>query len=163
MSATNPHSNQRQRERPQQTQTQTHTHAQTGSSTQTGTEAPAPAAPAILRLRGAHPPSDHRVQWAESVVDNEGLGRKRSKGKISPIAIIRKVKSNVYRDSLLHIPRAAPSRRVLRRVVFGRRLILIFVGLGLGCRLGRRERAGRPAGASDGGPAAPAAQPKPQP
>lgn len=80
MSGPNPLSNQRQRDRPQGAQTQTQTEAPTGSGTQTGTEAPAPAAPAILRLRGAHPPSDHRVQWAESVVDNEGLGRKRSKG-----------------------------------------------------------------------------------
>ena len=79
MSAQNP---QRQRDRPQGTQTQVQTEAPTGSGTQTGTESPAPAAPAILRLRGAYPASDHRVQWAESVVDNEGLGRKRSKGKI---------------------------------------------------------------------------------
>lgn len=96
MSGRQPLSNQRQRERPQGTQTQVQTvvEAPTGSGTQTGTEAPAPAAPAILRLRGAHPPSDHRVQWAESVIDNEGLGRKRSKGKYplayaSPSTIVK--------------------------------------------------------------------------
>ncbi|ROT43398.1 hypothetical protein SODALDRAFT_327598 [Sodiomyces alkalinus F11] len=35
--------------------------------------------PPTLRLRGAHTPSQRTVQWAEDVVDNEGLGRKRSK------------------------------------------------------------------------------------
>ncbi|KAK6083589.1 protein phosphatase inhibitor [Seiridium cupressi] len=56
----------------------------TGSQTQTttGTQSaeipPAPTQP-ILRLRGAHTSSGPRVQWAETVVDNEGLGRKSSK------------------------------------------------------------------------------------
>ncbi len=62
------------------TQVQTRVEAPSGSATQTRTTAPALSAPAILRLRGAHPPSAHRVQWAEDVVDNEGLGRKSSKG-----------------------------------------------------------------------------------
>jgi protein phosphatase 1 regulatory subunit 11 len=39
----------------------------------------APAQAPILRLRGAHTSSGPRVQWAETVVDNEGLGRKSSK------------------------------------------------------------------------------------
>lgn len=34
---------------------------------------------AILRLRGAQR-NDRTVQWAENVVDNEGLNRKKSKG-----------------------------------------------------------------------------------
>ncbi|KAI1333975.1 phosphatase inhibitor-domain-containing protein [Xylariaceae sp. FL0016] len=50
-----------------------------GSSTQTESTAPSAPAPAILRLRGAHPPAQNRVQWAENVVDNEGMGRKSSK------------------------------------------------------------------------------------
>lgn len=33
-----------------------------------------------LRLRGAHTTSQRTVQWANDVVDNEGLGRKKSKG-----------------------------------------------------------------------------------
>ncbi|KAL2759550.1 hypothetical protein ACRALDRAFT_1074200 [Sodiomyces alcalophilus JCM 7366] len=32
-----------------------------------------------LRLRGAHTASQRTVQWADGVVDNEGLGRKKSK------------------------------------------------------------------------------------
>ena len=44
----------------------------------TETQTPAPPVP-ILRLRGAHA-SRRRVQWTEDVVDNEGLGRKSSKG-----------------------------------------------------------------------------------
>ncbi|CAM1503874.1 Fc.00g014650.m01.CDS01 [Cosmosporella sp. VM-42] len=35
--------------------------------------------PRILRLRGHHTSTGRSVQWAEDVVDNEGLGRKSSK------------------------------------------------------------------------------------
>lgn len=45
-------------------------------------------APAILRLTGGRAPSTHRVQWAENVVDNEGLGRKSSKGLTAPSGTI---------------------------------------------------------------------------
>lgn len=38
------------------------------------------SAPRILRLRGRHNANGRSVQWAEDVVDNEGLGRKSSKG-----------------------------------------------------------------------------------
>ncbi|KAK0706704.1 phosphatase inhibitor-domain-containing protein [Lasiosphaeria miniovina] len=44
------------------------TQQQTGTQTQ-----------AILRLRGAHTSTGRSVQWREDVVDNEGLGRKKSK------------------------------------------------------------------------------------
>lgn len=54
------------------------TTTETGGSIQPET-APAPR---ILRLRGRHAPSDRSVQWAEDVVDNEGLGRKSSKGTV---------------------------------------------------------------------------------
>ena len=49
---------------------------------------------AILRLRGAHTQIEleddgeggtkrrQRIQWAEDVIDNEGLGRKKSKGMV---------------------------------------------------------------------------------
>ena len=54
------------------------------SQTQTETGAPPRSRIAIaagtLRLRATAAPSDTRVRWAEDVVDNEGLGRKRSKG-----------------------------------------------------------------------------------
>lgn len=67
-----------------------------GSATTTITSAPAQPLPEglVLRLRGAHSPSPsttsegttdqptgsrRRIQWAEDVVDNEGLGRKKSK------------------------------------------------------------------------------------
>lgn len=48
---------------------------------QTQTEAPTQSP--ILRLRGAQRNRGPRVQWAESVVDNEGMGKKSSKGKRS--------------------------------------------------------------------------------
>ena len=55
-------------------QSQTQVLVQSSPETQT---------PATLRLRGAHPPTSRSVQWREDVVDNEGLGRKRSKGRFS--------------------------------------------------------------------------------
>lgn len=36
----------------------------------------------ILRLRGAHSPGARSVRWASDVVDNEGLGKKSSKGRV---------------------------------------------------------------------------------
>ncbi|KAG5933598.1 hypothetical protein E4U53_000942, partial [Claviceps sorghi] len=52
-----------------------------GPSTRTSTQTPSrtqTAAPRVLRLRGEHA-AGRSVQWAEDVVDNEGLGRKSSK------------------------------------------------------------------------------------
>ena len=62
-----------------------------GSQTQTQTTTPVDSGgdggmTVVLRLRGAHEPQARaRVQWAEDVVDNEGLGRKSSKGMSSTI------------------------------------------------------------------------------
>jgi hypothetical protein len=57
-----------------------------GSQTQTQTIADTSETTAVLRLRGAHEPGTRRgVQWAEGVVDNEGLGRKSSKGMFVPV------------------------------------------------------------------------------
>ncbi|KAJ3497783.1 hypothetical protein NLG97_g1637 [Lecanicillium saksenae] len=58
--------------------------APTPSASQTTTIAStsqnsADSAPRILRLRGRHNANGRSVQWAEDVVDNEGLGRKSSK------------------------------------------------------------------------------------
>lgn len=64
----------------------------TASASQTQTITDASSLPhiggiATLRLRGAHHPRDNSpetrrpaIRWAEDVIDNEGLGRKRSKG-----------------------------------------------------------------------------------
>ncbi|GAB0141455.1 hypothetical protein EsHS_00002048 [Epichloe bromicola] len=54
------------------TTTTTTTEAQTSQSISQG-------APRTLRLRGGHNATGRSVQWAEDVVDNEGLGRKSSK------------------------------------------------------------------------------------
>ncbi|VTT75579.1 unnamed protein product [Fusarium fujikuroi] len=62
---------QQQRSAPAPSQTQTETPAQTPETRE--------QAPQILRLRGAHASNGRSVQWAEDVVDNEGLGRKSSK------------------------------------------------------------------------------------
>lgn len=50
------------------------------SQTQTEAQTQSP----ILRLRGAQRNRGPRVQWAESVVDNEGMGKKSSKGRETP-------------------------------------------------------------------------------
>lgn len=63
-----------------------HRQPASGTPSQTQTEIGAPPHRRItipagtLRLRAVAAPSEARVQWAEDVVDNEGLGRKRSKG-----------------------------------------------------------------------------------
>lgn len=52
-----------------------------GTASQTQTQAQSQTQSPILRLRGAQRNRGPRVQWAESVVDNEGMGKKSSKGK----------------------------------------------------------------------------------
>ncbi|KAI2642183.1 phosphatase inhibitor-domain-containing protein [Xylaria nigripes] len=66
-----------QRQQRQAPDSGSHTQVQTPSDTATSAESG--ASTPILRLRGANPPSSNRVQWAENVIDNEGLGRKSSK------------------------------------------------------------------------------------
>lgn len=58
-----------------------------GSRTQTETAnaQPPPQGP-ILTLTGAHDRSGPRVRWDEDVVDNEGMGKKSSKGIHVPAA-----------------------------------------------------------------------------
>ncbi|MDI1487372.1 MAG: Type 1 phosphatases regulator ypi1 [Ramalina farinacea] len=68
-----------------------HTHASSATRTLRPTRAPNSTTPTatqtitstpVLRLRATAPPEQARrprIQWAEDVVDNEGLGRKRSK------------------------------------------------------------------------------------
>ncbi|KAJ1558292.1 hypothetical protein HK405_014007, partial [Cladochytrium tenue] len=61
------------------------TPAASGSRTVTvavDADAASPPVAGVLRLRAvalASPPSERRIQWADSVEDNEGLGRKSSK------------------------------------------------------------------------------------
>lgn len=61
------------------------------STTQTSQQ-PSPVLPGTLRLRGEETPSapaapssssGPRIRWSEDVVDNEGMGKKSSKGKIT--------------------------------------------------------------------------------
>ncbi|KAI0443176.1 phosphatase inhibitor-domain-containing protein [Xylaria telfairii] len=79
MSANPPSQRPRQQAPGAGSRTQVQAQASSGSATQTQSRTPESPAPRILRLRGAHPPSANRVQWAEGVIDNEGLGRKKSK------------------------------------------------------------------------------------
>ncbi|KAL2260999.1 hypothetical protein VTK26DRAFT_4812 [Humicola hyalothermophila] len=64
-----------QQQQPQPTSNQSQTittAAPTAEQTQTRTQP-------VLRLRGAHNPTGRTVRWRSDVVDNEGLGRKKSK------------------------------------------------------------------------------------
>jgi hypothetical protein len=59
---------------PNQSNVASHTH---GSLTLTASQ----AGPTTLRLRAeAEPSEQRRIQWAEDVIDNEGMGKKSSKG-----------------------------------------------------------------------------------
>ena len=68
---------------PTYTSSAAHTFRQTPTPSSTTTTATQTATTPVLRLRAVAPPREARrprIQWAEDVVDNEGLGRKRSKG-----------------------------------------------------------------------------------
>jgi hypothetical protein len=60
------------------------------------------AGPTTLRLRAEAEPSERRrIQWAEDVVDNEGMGKKSSKGVfIRPSCLYLLTRNN----SMLHLP-----------------------------------------------------------
>lgn len=74
--------------------------ASTPSQTQTQTTVPIRLRPqqAVLRLQGASTQEEveedgkgkrrARIQWAEDVIDNEGLGRKKSKGMFNVIFLM---------------------------------------------------------------------------
>ena len=77
----------------------------------------------VLRLR-AEPSEQRRIQWAEDVIDNEGMGKKSSKG-IVEITLILEVCITNSTGSVLHLPQTPRRRRVFRRRVF-RRFVLRF-------------------------------------
>ena len=110
----------------------------TGSTSQTQTDALAETiTTATLRLRGAHDPAEisserPRIRWAEGVVDNEGLGKKKSKGAralklaeslrlffydgLTFEALFHRSTTqmlilDVGKHSVLHLPRSSRSRR----------------------------------------------------
>jgi protein phosphatase 1 regulatory subunit 11 len=53
----------------------------TTTRTQTQTQTPATRPILVLRAEGAE---TRHIQWAEDVIDNEGLGKKSSKGRLMP-------------------------------------------------------------------------------
>jgi hypothetical protein len=72
----------------------------------------------VLRLR-AEPTERRRIQWAEDVIDNEGMGKKSSKGSLHLAYRIGAFANMAY--SLLYLPQASRSRRIV-----GRRLLRRF-------------------------------------
>lgn len=74
----------------------------------------------VLRLR-AEPEERRHIQWAEDVIDNEGMGKKSSKGtctcpllltKAVPLESSARATADARVNSMLHIPCAPRSRRV---------------------------------------------------
>jgi protein phosphatase 1 regulatory subunit 11 len=66
----------RQQNRPPQASS---SQTQTQPQTEEKKEDPSKSPPLVLKLRGAHQ-AQSSISWDESVIDNEGLGRKSSKG-----------------------------------------------------------------------------------
>lgn len=59
----------------------------------------------VLRLR-AEPTEQRRIQWAEDVIDNEGMGKKSSKGA-SDEGVLATARDTNRPSSLLHLSQAA--------------------------------------------------------
>jgi hypothetical protein len=60
------------------------------------------AGPTTLRLRAEAEPSERRrIQWAEDVVDNEGMGKKSSKGMFTSTSCLYLLTRD---NSMLHLP-----------------------------------------------------------
>ncbi|MCJ1341385.1 hypothetical protein MMC09_006681 [Bachmanniomyces sp. S44760] len=74
-----------------------------GSSTQTLQGPPLPRSRTVgtLRLRGEPPRERTKIRWAEDVIDNEGLGRKSSKGK--PLSLNRHIQQFPRKPLLMPI------------------------------------------------------------
>ena len=76
----------------------------------------------VLRLRATAPSPQQtrrpRIQWADTVVDNEALGRKSSKGMTTDTSRRNRFHLTLL-CSLLHLSRPSSSRGVLlRRISF---------------------------------------------
>src|SRR3569833_1836997 len=70
-----------QSSQPSQTGT---TQVETTPATQSESHTP------VLRLRGAHARDGRSVRWTADVVNNEGLGRKKSKGELAQSTLPRR-------------------------------------------------------------------------
>jgi hypothetical protein len=75
--------------------------------------------PATLRLRAEEAPTDtreetsasRRIRWSEDVVDNEGMGKKSSKGTSKLYASPLKQLISLTALSMLHLPQSPAGRR----------------------------------------------------
>ena len=83
--------------RPLHTSLRPNTRAGVGSTTQTVTASDPLPEIGVLRLRGEHVPRQG-IRWAEDVVDNEGLGRKSSKGVLLHVHLSRSIRADRRED-----------------------------------------------------------------
>lgn len=110
------------------------TSADSDATLSTSAPGPSTSSAGVLRLRG-RALNHAKVQWEDDVVDNEFLGRKKSKSELRTVApaTARSLTPSYPATSLLHLPQAQGVRRVVR----GR--------VGLVMRLERQqERSGAP-------------------
>lgn len=101
-----------------QTRQPRNAHLQT--TTETSRDSSTARLPSTLRLRGedtsiapADPSSARRIRWSEDVVDNEGMGKKSSKGEIRVLSFFTEFTTplTVSMSSLLHLPQSPTRRR----------------------------------------------------
>ena len=92
------------------------------TTTETSRESSTVRLPATLRLRGEEdsttstrePSSSRRIRWSEDVVDNEGMGKKSSKGlpvfTLTVLSPITEERPLTY-PSVLYLPQIPAGRR----------------------------------------------------
>lgn len=90
----------------------------TPSQNESGRAGPSQEQPTVLRLRGAAPRNAPRVQWEDDVVDNEHMGKKKSKSGVLLLPLLGMAQTSAdlkegtpYSASLLHLPQAQSLRR----------------------------------------------------
>lgn len=63
------------------------THRAPTASSSTVTAPPGSTTPVVLKLRGASGKQGKAVEWTEETIDNEGMGRKKSKSPSLPLTV----------------------------------------------------------------------------
>lgn len=72
----------------------------------------------VLKLRGARVGTGRKVKWVNGVVDNEGMGRKKSKSGCGGSTRAREGTLTAVLYSLLYLPQTPRVRRVLFVLLF---------------------------------------------
>lgn len=86
----------------------------TTTTTEATPHVPQASVPVTLRLR-VEPAEERHIQWAEDVIDNEGMGKKSSKGKwtLRYQAAQVQERPRLMRHSVLHLSQTPRRRRIV--------------------------------------------------